>query len=456
MDTLHYLLTLSIVVAVAYLAIVAAVSIVAALRAGGRREEVIEDHEALSGSRFTIPVTIIVPVSNDTAAVSTAISSLLALNYPELEVVVVSDGTSQPALDSLVHDWQLAAREFFYRRTLETADVRRIYRSGRDSRLMIIDKAAGGYSDALNCGVNVARYRYVMSVSPEVVFDRDALLRMMSAAFRDPANVIGASSHVERGEVNESERAEGAPRSTEPGDASGIAGRASALFQRLASARSLMDSRLAWRYLRAGLGPNGAVVVWRRDAVIKLKGFSATAADADLDMMFRLQTAGAEGADRFDRGVDVFGRVGPQPVRGVLRMSARRQTAAWQILAACLRGGARSLAPRTLAYFIQSEFLVPMAQAWIMVTTVAGASAGWVSWSTAALAFLALSFANAAVSAAALLLRGAAPGAPEEGELRALLWAGPLEFLIYRPLLVGARMAGTMSFVTGGVFRRTS
>ena len=34
-----------------------------------------------------------------------------------------------------------------------------------------------------------------------------------------------------------------------------------------------MDSRLAWRYLGAGLGPAGAAIVWRRDAVINVMGF---------------------------------------------------------------------------------------------------------------------------------------------------------------------------------------
>jgi hypothetical protein len=54
---------------------------------------------------------------------------------------------------------------------------------------------------AHHCGVNVARYRYVMSSRTRSDFDRDALLRVMTAALRDPANVIGASSHVERGRI---------------------------------------------------------------------------------------------------------------------------------------------------------------------------------------------------------------------------------------------------------------
>jgi hypothetical protein len=442
--TLESLVTFSIIAAAAYLAIVATLAIAAALKAGGRREDAGEDHEALAVSRFTIPVSVIVTVSRRSPALSQAISTLLELNYPEFEVIVVADGTSEIVIDTLGRDWQLEAREFFYRKTIETADVRRIYRSARDSRLMVIDKAAAGPSDALNCGVNVARYRYVMSVAPEVIFDRDALLRVMTAALRDPANVIGASSHVERGAYlsvfSPAFPVQGGPPST------GLT-RLTALFQRLASARSLMDSRLAWRYLGAGLGPAGAAIVWRRDAVIKLHGFSMTAADPDLDMMFRLQTQGADGGGRFDRGMDVFGRVGPQPLRSALKTSGRRQVAALAVLAASLRGRARRLEAKTLAYFVLSEIVTPLAQVWIVLATIVGAGAGWYSWTAVLLALAGLSLGNAAVSNAALLLRGSSAGAPEEPELRQLLAAGPFEFFVYRPALAAARVAAVISFV---------
>ena len=435
------LVTGSIAAAVVYLALVATLAIVAALRAGGRREDAGEDHDALAVSRFTIPVSIIVTVSRRSAALGRAVSTLLELNYPEFEVIVVADGTSEIVIDSLGREWQLEAREFFYRKTIETADVRRIYRSGRDSRLMVIDKAAAGPSDALNCGVNVARYRYVLPVAPEVIFDRDALLRVMTAALRDPANVIGASNHIERGiypsVVSPAYPLQGAPPST------GFA-RVTALFQRIASARSLMDSRLAWRFLGAGFSPTDAVIAWRRDAVIKLHGFSSSAADPDLDMMFRLQTQGSDAGGRFTRGMDVFGHVGPQPVRIALRTSGQRQAAALAILAASLRGRARRLEARTLAYFVKSEIVTPLAQVWIVVATAAGAVLGWYSWTAVLLVLVMLSLGNAAVTTAALLLRGSSPGAPDEPELRQLLTAGPFEFLVYRPALAAARLAATL------------
>src|SRR5262245_26035128 len=100
-------LTLSILIAVAYLAIVATITIVAALRTGGRRNDDNEDHQALALSRFTIPVSIIVPVPKPSAAVRRTVASLLELNYPEFEVIVVVEGQSGIVLKLLARDFQL-------------------------------------------------------------------------------------------------------------------------------------------------------------------------------------------------------------------------------------------------------------------------------------------------------------------------------------------------------------
>jgi hypothetical protein len=411
-----------------YLLVVAGTAIVAALGAGGRREDRVLRDEAVSGS-VSDPVSIIVPLTGDAASVSQTITGLLDLNYPAFEVIVVGDGTAPAQIEDLSRDWQLEAREFFYRQALATANVKRIFRSAVDPRLMVIDKARGGYGDTLNCGVNVARYRYVVSVAPGIAFDNDALLRVMAAALRDPAHVVGASNHVELG-----------------ADLSGAS--MGSAFQRLTSLRSLMNTRLTWRYRRCGLGPNGAVVVWRRDGVIKVDGFSRTAADADLDMMFRLQAEHAELGGRFARSGDVFGCVPSQTTGEMFRTAGRRQVAALQVLRAMLSLRGTALRGRTLAHFVESEMLTPLAQLWVVAATVGGAAAGWFSWAVPVLVALLLSFGRAAVTSAALLLRGFAAGGPEEPELRRLLLMAPLEFLLYRPLLAVARLGGVLAFVT--------
>ena len=419
MSTLHFAVTLSVFVALAYLALVSLLGVMAALRAGGRRHDAPDAHDTLAASRLTMPVSIVVPASHSPALAQT-IRELFELSYPEFEVIVVVDAPAD--LGAIAEEWQLESREFFYRRTLDTSPVRRILRSMRDSRLMVVEKDADQRSDALNCGVNLARYRFVAVVPPGLTFDREALLRAMAPALRDPASVVGVGSHVERmtddrHSVTREDR-----------------------FQRLRSIRSLMFTRLFWGHLRRGLGPEDGVVIWRRDAVLQANGFARHVSDADLDMMFRLQQ-GLGGDDRrFVRNQDAFGRSATASPEEALRASRRRQRAVLQMTASWGPGSAQSVGMRTFAYFLESELVTPVAQLWVIVAMLGGAFAGWFSWVSAVSAILVLSFGTAAVSASALLLRGAHPGSPDRDELKALLTVAPLEVLIYRPLHAWARL----------------
>src|SRR5436190_4258594 len=271
---------------VGYLVIVGAASLAGALTRGGRRERAVDAYDALAVSRFTIPVSLIVPVeSGDHAAVSKSIQALLDLNYPELEVIVVTERMPESSIEALKSHWTLEPKEFFYRRTLSTAAVHRIFGSERDSRLVLVEKAPGGHADALNCGVSFARYRYVVSVSPSVLFDPNALLRLMAPALRDPATVLAVTSYVERKRE---------PRIAHVGENVEWT-RAGDDYQRLASIRSWMASRLAWHQLRCGIPPRDGVSAFRRDALLEIGGFSVGAADAELDLLIRLQTGPRSG-----------------------------------------------------------------------------------------------------------------------------------------------------------------
>jgi len=421
MSSLQLLVTASVVFSLMYLAMVSIMSVAAALHAGGRREDAPESYDALAASRLTMPVSVVVP-AGASPRLSQTIRELLALTYPEFEVIVVVDAPA--ALESLAAEWQLESREFFYRRTLHTAPVRRILRSQLDTRLMVVEKDRDHRSDALNCGVNLARYRFVAIVPLNVTFDSTALLRAMAPALRDPVSIVGVGSHVER----------------MPDDRRSVD--REARFQRLRSIRTLMFTRLFWGHLRRGLGPEDGVVIWRRDALLQANGFSTDTADADLDMMFRLQH-GVGGEDRrFVRNEDPFGQTGTVAAKDARRAARRKQHAAVQTVALWGPGAGDSIGLKAFAFFLESELITPLAQLWIVLSTLGGAAAGWFTWTTAIVTIMLLSFGTALVSAAALHLRGAHPDAPEHDELRALLLIAPLEVLVYRPLQTWSRLAG--------------
>jgi len=428
MAMLRMLLVGSVLVSLACLAIVAAAGVILALRAGGRRETRTDDHDALSESRFTIPVSAIVrlaaPLQVSIDRTSRTIEALLALNYPQHEVIVLVEQLAAADWDVLKADWQLEAREFFYRQSLETAAVRMVYRSARDTRLMVVEKEPAGVGDALNCGVNLARFRYVGAVDAGVGFDQDALLRAMTAPMRDPANVVGAANHLE---------------------AIATTGVRFAAFHRLASIRSMMQTRLVWRRLRDGFAPRDAIVVWRREALIQSGGFSDAAADPALDMMVRLQTSTAPGiGGQIVRGNDIFGHAEPRP-HGTLMAAAQSYRASLAAIAVLARAGRPHIAPA--ACLAVSELLIPLMQAWLVAGTTIAAIAGWLPWRDLALIVIVLSFGRAMFSATGLILRGSHPGTPDERTLVGLLLTAPAEFAIAAPAGACARAAGIYTFL---------
>ena len=72
------------------------------------------------------------------------------------------------------------------RTTFPTEPIRATYRSQLDFRTSsYVDKENGSKADALNAGINVARYRFVVAVDADAVFARDALLVSMSRVVED-------------------------------------------------------------------------------------------------------------------------------------------------------------------------------------------------------------------------------------------------------------------------------
>lgn len=411
----------SAIVALLYLGSAAFVTVLFAIRHGGRREDSVEDHESIAASRFTIPVSVIVPLA-DSVPVSTLpspdfVAALLSLHYPEFEVIVVVD-ERHPWLDRLKAEWDLEAHEFFYRKSLATADVRRIYRSPRDARLLVIEKQPGGRADAVNCGVNVARFRYVTSIDPRIRFDAEALLRAMTGALRDPAAAIGASSRLERG-----------------GDSRVL---------RLATIRSLMLSNMAMaRSIAAPAAPD-AVIVWRRDAILQLGGFSPTAADADFDMTVRVEGSSKLGGEVVQTA-EIFGQLESTGEERLTSLVARRQLAALQAVRSL--AGAGAVGRNRLRAVLVSDVITPLAEVGAVGATAAAALGGWLPWRDVVLVFVLLSFGRAVISSAALLMRGAAAASPDRASLTGLLLFAPLELFVTAPAAVVGRARGVWSFV---------
>jgi hypothetical protein len=421
----------------AFLALFAASLILSALRRGGRREDPIAPDDAIAGSRFTLPVSIIVPVGGAAGRLSATISSLLALHYPQLEVIVVMDRLAAGQLETLKVEWELTPREFFYRRTIQTAAVRRIFHSDRDARLIVVEKDVADRADALNCGISLACLPYVAVVAADVILETNALLRLMLPALRAHAGLLAATCHIERRPIPRLERSSS---SQAPGAWSALAH-----CQWIASIRSWVASRVTLRRLRCGLGPQDGVVAWRREELLAAGGFSVHAADPELEMLVRLQTSRDEDSIRkVVRTAEIVGRADPLTLPQAARLTSHRQRAVFQALKAFGRAprGTEGRVP-AICFFI-AELLTPLVQAAVIVAVIGGAIVGSLPWSAVLFLLVMLSFGNAAITVSGLLLRGALPRAPTTAELMWLLVLSPAEYALYRPALALSRLATSL------------
>lgn len=423
MTWLQLLLGVPVVLVLGYVTALTGSTILAAVRAGGRREEAPDSPHGVAGSRLSVPVSIIVPAGpQPSPQLSNTIELLLRLAYPEFEVIVVADPTAG-AVEALA-TWSLEAREYFYRQSVETGAVLRILRSQLDPRLMVVEKTTAPRFDALNCGVNLARYRFVAVVPPDVSFDPSALLRAVLPALGDPSSVVGVSSQIERVPA-------GGAHDTE------------SRFQRLESIRSLLASRVLWAGRSRAIGPDDAVFVWRRDALLQANGFSRLAADPDVDMMFRLQCADGPDESRVVRTSTPFGRAAVLTAAAARMRTGLRQRSALQMVRNW-GASAWSALGGSFRLFLGTELLAPVAMGWLVGASLVGAVASAWSWKVPVLMLLFLAFGTAAVSAAALLVRGAYPAAPDTPELLSLLMRSPLELPLRGPGRAWARVTAVM------------
>jgi cellulose synthase/poly-beta-1,6-N-acetylglucosamine synthase-like glycosyltransferase len=161
-----------------------------------RLEDESTDYETLGSSRFTIPVSVIVAAYNEDAVIESTVWSFLGFEYPEFEVIVANDGSTDATLDRLREAFDLEPYEVFVRHVFPSAPVRSIYRSRTYPNLVVIDKENSGKADTWNAALNVARYRYVCGVDADTVFDPRALLKVMRVAVRDPARIVGVTSQI--------------------------------------------------------------------------------------------------------------------------------------------------------------------------------------------------------------------------------------------------------------------
>lgn len=115
--------------------------------------------KTIKESPYTPGVSVIAPAYNEEKTIIDNVSSMLALEYPVFEVIIVNDGSTDKTLEKMVKHFDLVEVPFAYIERIKTKPFRRLFKSTNPEykRLILVDKENGGTkADASNAGINVA------------------------------------------------------------------------------------------------------------------------------------------------------------------------------------------------------------------------------------------------------------------------------------------------------------
>ena len=236
--------------------------------------------DELRESPVTPPATIIMPAWNEQDVIVESVRSILRTDYPNLEVIVVDDGSTDESLKRLIQAFRLIKMDLIYRPRLATKPIRGLYLNPRMPNLLVVSKENGGKPDALNVVINICRTPYFCTLDADCILERDALLRLMRPIVKSPQNTVASGGivrilngcEVKDGKVIKVDLPKGAVER----------------FQVVEYLRSFLFGRTGWNLLGGTLIVSGAFAVFHRETVIETGGFLHDTVTEDMYLIVQI------------------------------------------------------------------------------------------------------------------------------------------------------------------------
>lgn len=228
------------------------------------------------------PVAIIVPAYNEGKNIVDTVHSLMALRYPDFEVIVVNDGSTDNTLPILTEMFELQPAPRPVVDSLQHMPVLGTYLSRHNPRLLVVDKVNGGKADAQNAGLAFTSAELFCAMDGDSILEADALIRSVRPFMDDPEQTIAVGGTIRI--ANGSQVKGGQVVSL------GMPTSIIALFQIAEYMRAFLMARVAWSSINALLIVSGAFGLFRRRDVVDVGGYTCGSMGEDLDLVLKLHS----------------------------------------------------------------------------------------------------------------------------------------------------------------------
>lgn len=422
-----------------------------------RRRERFAAYDVVARSAFTPPISIILPAYNEEASIAESVEALRKLDYPQTEILVVNDGSTDHTLDRLIDTFRLRPVRRITRTKEPAGEVpvgaalRGFYSSPPGEGvhdLLVIDKENGGKADALNAGIRMAQYPVCCTVDADSLLEVDALVRAIYPFLDHPEETVAAGGlvRVANGCIVE------AGRVIEVGLPHKLLPRA----QIVEYFRSFLGSRYGLARLHSLLILSGAFSLFRRSSLVEAGGFRREVITEDMEITCAIHVAmrNAKRAYRIDYIPDPIAWTEAPERLGHLRVQRVRWHRGLMQVLSIYRGVLARSRYGILGWFAYPYHLIfeawgPVVEAAGYVVVPLGWALGIVEGSVFFLFLAASLLYGVLLSVFSLYLQGLSRRSYQR-QLGGLAFAALIEAIALRPLLAMFRAGAVVQHLAGG------
>jgi cellulose synthase/poly-beta-1,6-N-acetylglucosamine synthase-like glycosyltransferase len=254
------------------------------------RRQSLSDRLSLFEGDLAPPVSVLMPAYNEEATIVEGVRSLMQLQYPSFEIIVVNDGSTDGTLARLTEAFGLRRSYRTIRAPVPPGRLHGVYSSPDYPFLVVLDVVNGRKAMALNIALAFARHPLFCAIDADSVLERDTLLRLALPFYHDRTRlatggvVRPANGSVIRGGTVVSTRL---PRGH------------LARFQEVEYLRAMLAGRMGWSYFDSLFIVSGALGLFSRQAVMSAGAYRTDTLGEDMELVMRLQRwAGRRGLKR--------------------------------------------------------------------------------------------------------------------------------------------------------------
>ena len=391
-------------------------------------------------------VTLIAPAYNEGLTIIENVKSLLSIQYPYYELILVNDGSKDDSLEQMIKEFDLERRDAtFINQPIPTASVKHIYKSklSKYTHLTVLDKNNGGRADALNAGINFATSELVICTDADCIIEQDALIKMVRPYLEeDEREIIACGGGI--GIANDSIIKNGVLKELRLPD------NLVPLIQVVEYIRAFLLGRMAWSEINGLMLVSGAFGMYPRKRVIQVGGFDAKTVGEDLELCIRLRTLMED--EKLPYKVVYLPETlcwteGPPDYKILIKQRDRWARGLWETLIIhkklFLNPKYRQMGMLFYPYWLFFEFGAPLIEFAGIICIILFAFFNLINWPMAILIFFAAYLVGCVFSTAAIFMYVKSfKHYDKPKQIVLLCLAAYLEPFLYHPILVYGQILG--------------